>query len=54
MESFAVGGHRFSYSDYVVTSGFHNTASHGGPIHDGLDVRVSYLGNLILRLEIVP
>ncbi|MFY9763350.1 MAG: hypothetical protein WB772_21060 [Xanthobacteraceae bacterium] len=52
MESFVVGGHRFSYSDYGVTSGFHNTASHGGPIHDGLHVRISYVGNLILRLEV--
>jgi hypothetical protein len=51
-ESFVVGGHRFSYSDYIVTAGFHNTASHGGPIREGLYVRVSYLDNLILRLEV--
>jgi hypothetical protein len=51
-ESFIVGGQRFSYSDFIVTSGFHNTASHGGPIREGLYVRVSYLGNLILRLEV--
>ena len=51
-ESFVVGGRRFSYSDFVVTSGFHNAASHGGPIREGLYVRVTYLGNLILRLEI--
>ena len=52
MESFTVGGHRFSYSDYLGTSGFHNTASHGGPIRQGLYVRISYSGNLIMRLEI--
>jgi hypothetical protein len=52
MESFAVEGHRFSYSDYVVTAGFHNTASHGGPIRDGLYVRIFYVGNLILRLQV--
>jgi hypothetical protein len=51
-ESFVVGGKRFSYSDFIVTSGFHNTASHGGPIRAGLYVRVSYVGNVILRLEI--
>jgi hypothetical protein len=51
-ESFVVGGQRFSYSDYIATSGFHNTASHGGPIHDGLYVRVTYFGSLILRLEV--
>lgn len=52
MESFTLNGHRFSYSDYVVTSGFHNTISHGGPIHEGLYVRITYSGNSILRLEI--
>jgi hypothetical protein len=51
-ESFVVKGHRFSYSDYKLTPGFHNTASHGGPIHEGLYVRVTYVGGLILRLEI--
>lgn len=51
-ESFVVKGHRFSYSDYILTPGFHNTASHGGPIHEGLYVRVTYVGNLILRLEV--
>jgi hypothetical protein len=52
MESFVVGGNRFSYSDYILTPGFHNTASHGGPIHEGLYVRIAYVGNDILRLEV--
>lgn len=51
-ESFAVGDRSFSYSDNIVTAGFRHTASHGGPIHEGLYVRVTYVGNLILRLEI--
>ena len=51
-ESFVVADRRFSYSDYLVTPGFHNTSSHGGPIEDGLYVRVTYIGNLIVRLEI--
>jgi hypothetical protein len=51
-ESFTVNGHRFSYSDYIMTAGFRNTASHGGPIREGLYVRISYSGNLILRLEV--
>lgn len=51
-ESFSVSRQRFSYSDFIVTSGFHNTASHGGPIREGLYVRVSHSGNLILRLEL--
>jgi hypothetical protein len=52
MESFEVGGRRFSYSDYILTPGFHNTASHGGPIKPGLHVRLSYAGNDILRIEV--
>ena len=51
-ESFTVKGQRFSYSDYVSTSGFNNTTSHGGPIHEGLHVRIAYFGGLILRLEV--
>lgn len=52
MESFTVKGVPFSYSDYVITSGFNNTESHGGPIHEGLYVRVWYRGNDILKLEV--
>lgn len=52
MESFAVGDRRFSYSDFVATPGFHQTAGYGGPIHEGVRVRVSYSGNVILRLEV--
>jgi hypothetical protein len=51
-ESFVVNGVSFGYSDNNLTVGFHNTASHGGPIREGLYVRVTYLDNLILRLEI--
>ena len=52
-ESFTVNGRRFSYSDYDdVTPGFHKTASHGGPIHEGLYVRITYSGNMILRVEL--
>lgn len=52
MEWFVVNGKRFEYSDYVVTAGFNNTASHGGPIHKGLRVRIHHRGNDIARLEI--
>ena len=51
-ERFCVSGVCFEYSDYVVTSGFNNTSSHGGPIHEGLQVRVSYVCNTIVKLEI--
>ena len=51
-ESFTVNGHRFLYTDRVVTPGFHNAASHGGPIRESLYVGITYSGNLILRLEV--
>jgi len=52
MESFCVSGKCFEYSDYVITAGFNNTSSHGGAIREGLQVRVTYIGNTILKLEI--
>ena len=52
MESFVVSGVRFQYSDYVVTAGFNNTASHGGPIREGLPVKIWYSGSRILRLDV--
>ncbi len=54
-ERFVVKGVRFEYSDFIVTSGFNNTSSHGGPIRAGLPVRIHYLGEnrpIILKLEI--
>lgn len=54
-ESFSVNGVDFSYSDFVGTSScFKQTASHGGPIRDGLRVRIAYVDNCILRLEVAP
>jgi hypothetical protein len=52
MESFVVQGVRFDYSDYVITAGFNNTSSHGGPIREGLPVKIWHLGGEILRLDI--
>ncbi|ELV8627344.1 hypothetical protein QNF03_004076 [Vibrio cidicii] len=51
-ESFTVQGVKFSYSDFIIEPGFNNTASHGGPISEGLYVRVSYINNVILKLEV--
>jgi hypothetical protein len=54
-ESFIVKGVAFSYSDYVITGGFNQTQSHGGPIRAGLHVRIRYVrlfGNTIVRLEV--
>jgi hypothetical protein len=51
-ESFNVDGVSFNYSDYGVTAGFNNSASHGGPIREGIHVRIWYSGNDILKLQI--
>ena len=52
MEKFCVQGHCFEYSDYAISSGFNNTSSHGGPIREGLPVRVTFIGNKIIKLEV--
>jgi hypothetical protein len=56
LERFTVSGVHFAYSDYVVTAGFNQTSSHGGPIREGLLVRISYRGPTtdgeIVKLEI--
>ena len=51
-ESFTVDGRRFEYSDFFVTPGFNNAASRGGPIRPGLAVRVSHVGDVIVKLEV--
>jgi hypothetical protein len=54
-EHFTVSGVYFAYSDFVVTSGFNQTSSHGGPVHAGMQVRIHYVGAPghaeILKLE---
>lgn len=52
VESFSVGGKHFEYSDWVMSGGFHQSSTHGGPIREGLRVRIHYLGKDIARLEI--
>ncbi len=52
MESFVVNGVRFEYSDFVITAGFNNTASHGGPIREGLPVKIWHSDGRILRLDV--
>jgi hypothetical protein len=52
MESFSVNGVHFEYSDAMHDVGFSQSASHGGPLRAGLYVKIAYVGNYILRLEI--
>jgi len=56
-ESFDVGGVHFEYSDYsLAIQGYHNAASHGGAIQQGLQVRIKYhesnSKNEIIKLEV--
>src|ERR1700692_2310924 len=51
-ECFWVENQKFCYSDYVVQPGFRQSASHGGPIREGLPVRIAYYEGEILRLDI--
>lgn len=51
-ESFSVNGVRFSYSDFVNTQCFNTPSAHGGPIRAHLKVRISYVDNCILKLEV--
>jgi hypothetical protein len=51
-ECFSVNWRRFCYADGISTPGFNNTQSHGGPIRSGLHVRVSYVDETIVKLEV--
>jgi hypothetical protein len=51
-ECFSVVEQTFCYSDFSETAGFSQSASHGGPIREGLPVRVSFIGDTIVRLEV--
>lgn len=51
-EHFTVNGVRFEYSHDSVSACFNDDAASGGPIREGLPVRVTYRGNCILRLEV--
>lgn len=52
MESFEVNGARYAYSDFVIEAGFNNAQSHGGPIREGLRVRIADVDGQIARLEV--
>jgi hypothetical protein len=52
VERFCVEGKCFYYSDSDNTAGFSTTSSHGGPIALNLPVRVSFVGNTIVKLEV--
>jgi hypothetical protein len=42
----------YSYSESVITAGFRQTQQQGGPIHNGVRVRIADMDGLIARLEV--
>ena len=52
MDRFTVNGHRYEISYHNVSAGFNTTQSHGGPIREGLIVRIADVRGKIARLEI--
>ena len=51
-ECFTVEDRRFCYADAALRPGFTRSRAYGGPIEPGLLVRVSAIGDTIVRLEI--
>jgi hypothetical protein len=51
-ECIAVAERRFCYSDSPSDTGFNRTRAFGGPMRDGLQVRIRSIGQTIVRLEV--
>ena len=51
-ECISVAARRFCYSDWVLTPGFNRTRALGGPMQNGLQVRISSIGDTIVRVEV--
>lgn len=51
-DTFCVKEICFEISDYEVTSGFRQMQVKGSPLKDGLPVRITYVGDIIVRVEI--
>jgi hypothetical protein len=50
-ELFRVGAHRFEYSPYLGMTGFRQLRAAGGPIREGLQVRIYDVNGTIARLD---
>lgn len=52
MESFRVHDQFFEYNYFELSPSFKHTAYHGGPLEEGMQVRVTYIGDVIVKLEV--
>ncbi len=52
-EQFTVSGVLLGYGSLGLPRCYHRPAANGGPIHEGLPVRISYNGNCIVKVEIL-
>lgn len=52
LESFAVCRKHFVLDPNAIEPGFRQTRFSGSPIQDGVPVRVTYIGSMIVRLEV--
>jgi hypothetical protein len=52
IENFTVDAKQFSYSANDIGPGFRQTVADGSPLRDGIMVRVRYVGEKIVKLEI--
>jgi hypothetical protein len=50
-EQFRVGTHRFEYSPYLGLTGFRRLRAAGGPLREGLQVRIYDVNGTIARLD---
>ena len=51
-ETFQVEGHVFSYSRHSFSQGYNALYIFGGAVHEGVRVRIVYIDNNILKLEV--
>ncbi len=51
-ECFEVEDRTFCYAGSALEVGFNQTQARGGPVREGLPVRIEYVGGTILRLEV--
>jgi hypothetical protein len=52
-ERIVLNGRCLAYTDFTSGAGFHQSESHGGPVHADSRVRLSQVDGVITRLEVI-